>query len=59
MTGSMIAVWQGPFQAEVKLPAELMSPHAHVKMSAGASVVVLNATASQLAAGDPGWWSFH
>jgi hypothetical protein len=49
----VIAVWQGPFPAEVKMPVELGSTHAHLKISAGGSTVVLAATASQMAAADP------
>lgn len=59
MTGSMIAVWHGPFTGEVKLPTELHSPRAHVTMTSGASTTVLNATASQMANSDTTWWTFH
>ena len=58
MTASMTATWHGPFHAELKIPAELLSGTQHVRLAPGGGIVVLAATASQMAASDSSWWTF-
>jgi hypothetical protein len=59
MTGSMIAVWQGPFPDPGVMAPERPSYGAHAKLLAGASMTVLTTTASSMDLADPTWWSFH
>jgi hypothetical protein len=59
MTASMIAVWQGPFPDPEPATPETVPYAKHLKVSAGASMIVLATTASQMASADPSWWTFH
>jgi hypothetical protein len=59
MTGSLIATWQGPFnEPEFHNPEKATMSHTKIATSTP-SMIVLTTTASQMAASDPAWWTFH
>jgi hypothetical protein len=57
MTGSMVAVWKGPFVGNAYFAAD--GKMVQLSATSTPSTAVLNATASQLQNTDPTWWTLR